>query len=141
LTLSIPSLGVQTAIVGVPRSEQSWDVSWLGSLAGYLHGSAYPTWQGNTVLTGHVWNADNTPGIFVDLKNLRYGDTLQIVTNGQTYTYKVRENRLVEPGNLTKVMKHEELSWVTLLTCETYNPDTGSYTNRRMVSAVLVSVE
>jgi len=141
LTLSIPSLGVQAAIVGVPRSEQSWDVSWLGRRAGYLYGSAYPTWQGNSVLTGHVWDADNTPGIFANLKSLRYGDMLQIFTDGHTYTYEVRENRLVEPGNITEVMKHEELSWLTLLTCESYNTDTGNYAYRRMVRAVLVHVE
>ncbi len=141
LTLSIPSLGVQTAIVGVPRSEQSWDVSWLGNRAGYLYGSAYPTWQGNTVLTGHAWDADNTPGIFANLENLRYGDLLQIFANGQTFTYAVRENRLIEPGNVKKVMKHEELSWVTLLTCESYRASSDSYAYRRMVRAVLVSVE
>ena len=141
LILSIPSLGVQTAIVGVPHSGQSWDVSWLGSRVGYLYGSTYPTWQGNTVLTGHVWDADNTPGIFANLKSLRYGDLLQIFADGQIYTYEVRENRLVESGNVKKVMKHEELSWVTLLTCESYNADTSSYVYRRLVRAVLVSVE
>ena len=141
LTLSIPSLEVRTAIVGVPRSEQSWNVSWLGSRAGYLYGSAYPTWQGNTVLTGHVWEADNTPGIFANLKSLRYGDPLQIYADGQIYTYEVRENRLVEPGNVKTAMKHEELSWVTLLTCESYDAGTGNYAYRRMVRAVLVRVE
>jgi len=141
LTLSIPSLGVQTAIVGVPRSEQSWDVSWLGNRAGYLYGSAYPTWTGNTVLTGHIWDADNTPGIFVSIKNLSHGDMLQIRSDRQTFTYEVRENRLIESDNVDVVMKHEELSWVTLLTCESYNADNGGYDYRRMVRAVLISEE
>jgi hypothetical protein len=30
---------------------------------------------------------------------------------------------------------------VTLLTCETYNSDSGSYAYRRMVRAVLISVD
>ncbi|NMC53307.1 MAG: sortase, partial [Chloroflexi bacterium] len=141
LTLSIPGLGVQTAIVGVPRSEQSWDVSWLGSRAGYLYGSAYPTWQGNTVLTGHVWDADNTPGIFANLKSLRYGDPLQILTGGQTYTYEVRENSLISARGVTQVFEPKEQDWLTLVTCESFDAEEDVYRLRRVVRAVLVSVE
>ena len=64
LWLEIPKLGVQMPIVGVPQADGKWDVSWLGSNAGWLNGSAFPTWAGNSVLTGHVWNADNTVGPF-----------------------------------------------------------------------------
>lgn len=42
---------------------------------------------------------------------------------------------------MDKVFKHEELDWVTLLTCEGYNPLTGDYLFRRMVRAVLVEVK
>ncbi len=64
LWLEIPALGIKTVIVGVPQSTDgsTWDVSWLGSQAGWLNGSAFPTHNGNSVLTGHVWNADNMPG-------------------------------------------------------------------------------
>jgi hypothetical protein len=40
-----------------------------------------------------------------------------------------------------KVFKHEEKDWVTLLTCEGYNPLSGDYLSRRMVRAVLVEVK
>jgi hypothetical protein len=64
LWLEIPRLGVQMSIVGVPQTNGTWDVSWLGNQAGWLNGSAFPTWAGNSVLTGHVWNANNTAGPF-----------------------------------------------------------------------------
>lgn len=141
LKLEIPALGVSAPIVGVLKSNGSWDVSWLGTSVGWLEGSAFPTWAGNTVLTGHVWNADNTPGIFNQIKKLKYGDRFYIHAFGQTYVYEVRENTwLVGDKNVDKVFKHEEYDWVTLLTCEGYNPLTGNYLFRRIVRAVLVNV-
>lgn len=141
IVLEIPSLGVKAPIVGVPKSNGSWDVSWLGNSVGWLEGSAFPTWKGNTVLTGHVWNADNTPGIFNQIKTLKYGDRFYIHAFGHTYIYEVRENTWLWGANrVDKVFKHEELDWVTLLTCEGYNPLTSNYLFRRMVRAVLMEV-
>lgn len=142
LVLEIPALGVKAPIVGVLKSGKSWDVTWLGNSAGWLEGSAFPTWSGNTVLTGHVWDADNTPGIFASLKSLKYGDRFYIHAFGQTYVYEVRENAWVLSGSgVSKVFKHEEYDWVTLLTCEGYNPLTGKYFFRRLVRAALVQVK
>ncbi len=141
LILEIPSLGVKTSIVGIPQVDNEWDVSWLGKNAGYLYGSAYPTWEGNTVITGHVWNADNTTGIFANLKTLKYGDQFYIRAYGKVYTYEVRENKKVNTHNTTEVFKSEKLDWVTLLTCEGYNPKGDTYTSRRMVRAVLIDVK
>ena len=141
MLLEIPKLGVSMPIVGVPQTENGWDTSWLGNSAGYLAGSAFPTWAGNTVITGHVWGADNQPGIFTELKSLKYGDQIQIQAWGKTYTYEVRQNKLVTAGNTKAVLQHEELDWVTLLTCDSYNPNTQTYSFRRAVRAVLVKVE
>jgi LPXTG-site transpeptidase (sortase) family protein len=141
LILEIPALGQKMTIVGVPQSDDSWDVTWLGNSAGYLAGSAFPTWSGNTVITGHVWDAWNQPGPFAQLKMLKHGDQIKIHAFGQVYTYEVRESKLVTSRNVKAVLQHEEYDWVTLLSCEYYNPFTGSYLFRRMVRAVLVSVK
>jgi len=141
MLLEIPKLGVSMPIVGVPQSENGWDVNWLGNSAGYLAGSAFPTWAGNTVITGHVWDAYNNPGAFSDLKTLKYGDQVQIQAWGQTYTYEVRESNLVTKKNVSAVLQSEEFDWVTLVTCEFYNPFTGDYLFRRAVRAVLVNVK
>ncbi len=140
MMLNIPSLGVSMPIVGVPQSENSWDVTWLGSNAGYLAGSAFPTWAGNTVITGHVWDAYNLPGPFAKLKSLRYGDQFTIHAFGMTYTYEVRENTIVLPSRVNKIFQHEEYDWVTLVTCKFYNPFSGGYLFRRAIRAVLLSV-
>ena len=73
LWLEIPSLDVQQTIVGVPQNTDSWDVAWLGENIGYLDGTAFPTWNGNTVLTGHIYDANGQPGPFVNLDKLHWG--------------------------------------------------------------------
>ena len=141
LLLRIPGLDVEMEIVGVPLVDDEWDTSWLGASAGWLEGSAFPTWEGNTVLTGHVWDANNAPGPFADLKDLAHGDRIEVVVAGYTYVYEVRESSLVFPGKVDKVFQHEDHDYITLLTCEMYNPLTGNYLMRRMVRAVLVDVQ
>jgi len=140
LKLEIPVIKVNITIVGVPLADRGWDVSWLGTNAGWLNGSAFPTRSGNSVITGHVWDASDRPGPFVKLKTLKYGDQVRIRAWGQVYTYEVRLNNLVSPNNPAVALKHEDLAWVTLLTCEDYTIFWNTYTFRRMVRAVLVNV-
>ena len=141
MMLEIPDLGVQMSIVGISQQGEGWDVSWLGGQAGYLQGTAFPTWAGNTVLTAHVFNNDGLAGPFSQLNTLGYGDQIKIQAWGQTYTYEVRESKLVAPRNVKKIFQHEEYDVVTLLTCEFYNPLSGEYFLRRAVRAVLVDVQ
>ena len=138
--MNIPALNLQTPLVGVPAADGEWDVTWLGNSAGYLMGTAFPTWEGNTVITGHVWNADNQPGIFADLKSLAYGDQIQIHAWGEVYIYQVTGNRRVSPSAAQVVFEHKEGDWITLFTCEDYGEYWGDYGYRRMVQAVLVDV-
>jgi len=112
----------------------------LGDNAGYLYGTAFPTWQGNSAITGHVWGADNQPGPFYQLKTLSFGEQVEIHAWGMIYTYEVRENQITLPHRVNSVIQHEEYDWVTLLTCEFYNPFNGNYVFRRVVRAVLVDI-
>jgi LPXTG-site transpeptidase (sortase) family protein len=139
LSLEIPKLGIQLDIVGIPLVDQAWDVVWLGNNAGYLSGTAFPTWQGNTVLTAHVWDAWNRPGPFVNLKSLSYGDYFHIHAFGQVYTYQVQENIRIRPDDLS-VLGHTEDDQVTLLTCERWNLFIGEYSFRRAVQAILIEI-
>ena len=140
LMLAIPSINVSLPIVGVPQSNDNWDVTWLGQRAGWLNKTAFPTWVGNSVITGHVWDANNTPGPFYKLNNLRYADLIEIHAWGQVYLYQVRENELISPTSANTAFQHETLSWITLLTCEGYDNLHKQYTYRRMVRAVLMNV-
>jgi LPXTG-site transpeptidase (sortase) family protein len=141
LWLEIPKLGVQMNILGIPPVNGGWDVSWLGSNAGWLQGSAFPTWAGNSVLTGHVWNANNTAGPFSGINGLWWGDKIVVHAWGAQYVYQVRSVSLVGPGNTTAMMKHEELPWVTLVTCRGYDQASDSYKYRILVRAVLMEVK
>lgn len=140
LWLEIPSLSVSTPIVGVPLSADGWDVTWLGNDAGWLNGTAFPTWDGNSVITGHVWDAYDQPGVFANLKALKYGDLIKVHAFGQIYIYEVRQTKRIAPGNVSAALAHEEKAWLTLLTCEDYKFLFQTYQSRRMVRAVLVSV-
>ena len=66
--------GVFTFPVGVPVSADGWGLDWLAQNVGYLDGTAFPGWDGNSVLTGHVYLPDGSPGPFQRLGSLRYGD-------------------------------------------------------------------
>jgi len=142
LWLEIPSLGVRQSIVGVPRSSDGWDVAWLGSNIGYLEGTAFPTWAGNTTLTGHVYDANGKPGPFVDLGKMWWGQQVIIHAWNQRYIYEVRTvNRWVKPNDASLILKHEEYDWITLVTCRGYEEKSASYRYRVIVRAVLVKVE
>jgi LPXTG-site transpeptidase (sortase) family protein len=136
--VEIPRLGVKLPIVGVPLTDGDWDVSWLWQEAGWLAGTAFPGWQGNSVLTSHVTLPNGGAGPFAELGKLKWGDTIIVHAYGTEYVYEVRQNRTVSPYNAT-VLQHEEDAWLTLLTCKTYNEDTGTYSSRIAVRAVLVN--
>lgn len=141
LWLEVPRLGVKMPIVGVPQVNGKWDVSWLGNDAGWLNGSAYPTWKGNSVLTGHVTEASGNPGPFARLNTLMWGDDVIIHASELQYVYEVRSILQVGPGTTSAMMKHEALPWVTLVTCRGYNITSDSYRYRILVRAVLVEVK
>ena len=138
--LEIPSLGVKLPIVGVPMTEDGWDVRWLGAQAGWLYGTAFPTWAGNTALTAHVWDADNNPGPFVDLETLQHGDEIIIHAWGLTHTYEVRGVEQVRPDDL-RALPHEDYDVLTLLTCRGFDEASNQYDWRLAVRAVLMNVE
>lgn len=138
--LEIPSLGVNIPIVGVPLVDGKWDVSWLLQQAGWLNGTAFPGWEGNSALTAHVYLANGKPGPFVDLGKLKWGDKIIVHAYGSIYTYEVRENLTVRPND-TSVLKHEDNSWLTLITCKTYKEATNTYADRIAVRAVLIKVQ
>ena len=128
-------------IVGVPQADGEWDVSWLGNRAGWLIGTAFPTWAGNSVLTGHVYDAFGNAGPFIHLDSLSWGDKVIVHAWGTQDVYEVRQVSDVLPSEISSVIKHEELPWVTLLTCRGYDEASNSYKYRVMVRAVLMGSE
>ncbi|WKZ35840.1 MAG: class F sortase [Anaerolineales bacterium] len=141
--LEIPSLNVKSPIVGVPQADDNtWDVTWLGNATGWLHGTAFPTWKGNSVLTAHVYNASGLEGPFAVLKSLRHGDQIIVHLFGGQYVYEVRDSRLARPYSTSYAFQSlQDHSHLTLITCQFYNPFNETYLFRRVVRAVLVDVK
>jgi LPXTG-site transpeptidase (sortase) family protein len=138
--LEIPSLGVEMPILGVPITNKGWDVSWLGNQAGWLEGTAFPTTLGNSVITGHVYMPNGKSGPLVNLDTLKWGNRIIVHFQGQASTYEVRQVVNVQPTD-SSAFRHEEESWVTLVTCRGYNAATNTYSQRTVVRAVLISVQ
>jgi LPXTG-site transpeptidase (sortase) family protein len=141
LWMEIPSLNVEIPIVGVPQTESGWDVTWLDGQAGWLSGTAFPTWTGNSVLTGHVYDSNGLPGPFINIDDLEYGDTIIVHAWGQEYIYEVREMAEVDSNDTSVITQHEELPWLTLVTCRGYDPTTNSYRYRYVVRAVQIKIK
>jgi LPXTG-site transpeptidase (sortase) family protein len=140
MTLEIPALHLVMPIVGVPATLAGWDLTWLSNQAGYLEGTTFPTQVGTTGLTGHVYLADGTPGPFLHLGDLLWGNQVIIHANGERYIYEVRTSRVVLPSDLS-VFDNDGYTWLTLLTCKEYLPTLKTYDYRLAVRAVLVKVE
>jgi LPXTG-site transpeptidase (sortase) family protein len=140
ITLEIPALEKNIPVVGVPKDGQGWDVTWLSSQAGYLEGTAFPSFRGNSVLTAHVALADGTPGPFANIINLKWGDLIHLRAYGIKYSYEVRNVEIVQPDDKS-VLAHKDEPWITLLTCHSFDPSSQTYQKRLAVSAVLVRQE
>ncbi len=134
LWLEIPSLGVRASIVGVPGTAQGWDTLWLGNQVGWLEGTAFPSWEGNAVLTAHVYGYDGRPGPFVHLNQLAYGDWVILHVYGQEYVFTVRTSRQVRPEDTAFAFEHLEGGpYLTLITCQGYDAANDTYLYRRVV--------
>jgi LPXTG-site transpeptidase (sortase) family protein len=140
MRLEIPTLHQSLLVVGVPLTENGWDLTWLSDQAGYLNGTAFPGSAGNSVLTAHVYLPSGLPGPFVKLASLRWGDRVILLADGLRYIYEVRSNAAVLPTDLTP-FRHEQSAWLTLITCLGYNERNGTYRYRQVARAVLVDIE
>ena len=138
--LDIPTRQVHVPIVGIPLTEQGWNLTWLLEQAGYLGGTAYPTWPGNTVLTAHAYLPDGSSGPFMAIDQLKWGDSILLRTHDATYLYEVRQNYYVKANDLSPLYSSDGYDWLTLITCYQYDENIGGYRWRTVVRAVLMDV-
>ena len=141
LWVEIPALDIEATILGIPASKDGWDLTWLGNDVGWLQGTAFPTWAGNSVLTAHVYDANGKPGLFVDLDKLSWGDQIIVHAWDQSYIYEVRsKDDNASPDNI-EAITHEVLPWLTLITCKDFDIESNRYLLRVIVRAVQIQVE
>lgn len=137
--LEIPSLDVFVPVVGIPRKDIGWDLTWLAYQAGYLEGTAFPTWEGNTVITAHAYLANDRPGPFIDLAKLDWGDILIINSGRYDFVYEVRERYLTTPDDYAPLASETD-DWLTLITCYQFDEELDAYLWRTVVRAERVGV-
>lgn len=145
--LKIPKLGVDARVksLGVNNKNQ---LSAPYSIydAGWYNASAHPGDSGSlgaVVMDGHV-HGPTRPGVFVGLKNLSAGDTIQIVSgDNQVFNYKVIrvQNYDAASINMGMMMASAQpgVQGLNLITCGgPYNHQTGEYSERTVVFAVQI---
>jgi sortase A len=146
MRLLIPSIGVDTEVVGVDLKiidqngviSREWETAEY--VAGHHAGSANPGGQGNVVISGH----NNIFGrVFRLLERVKPDDEIILETGtGQRYRYVVVEQVIVPEAGVTKARRQENASYmaqtedyrVTLISCWPY----WTNTHRVIVVAELV---
>jgi len=140
VTLEVPALKLELPIVGVPKKGRTWDVNWLLNQAGWLEGTAFPGLAGNSVLTSHVTLSYGQAGPFADLHKLKAGDKVFVHAFGDLHIYEIKSVKELNARDAS-IMRHEDKSWLTLVTCADYNETAGTYLKRLVVKAVLVQTQ
>ena len=140
VTLQIPKLKLNMAVVGVPLVNGDWQVDWLTGVGGWLEGTAYPGLDGNSIITSHVVTHYGSPGPFAHLDMLSPGDYIFVTAFARMYIYEVKSVRNVASTDIS-VFKHETKPVLTLVTCTKYNSVTQSYDARLVVRSEVIQVD
>jgi LPXTG-site transpeptidase (sortase) family protein len=140
VTLEVPALKLKMPVVGVPMKDNTWDVNWLLNQAGWLEGSAFPGFSGNSVLTSHVTLSYGQAGPFENLHKVKAGDKVFVRAFGNLYIYEIKSVKKLDPTD-PSILQHEGKSWLTLVTCADYDENAQTYIKRLVVKAALVQAQ
>jgi sortase A len=113
--IQIPAIGVDSPVV-----QGMYDWEQLKKGAAQKIGSAGPGQVGNLALAGHN---DIYGEVFRHLDKLRPGDEITVSSQRQSYTYVVRDVKVVEPIEVW-VMEPTDYASVTLISCYPYRVNT-----------------
>ena len=136
--LVIPALGLDAPVTLCPIVGETWEVEHLGrDTVGHLAGTASPGDGSNVVLAAHVTVAHGVYGPFAGMGRLQPGDDIIVYDGDLSYTYIVDSRRLVERTDV-HVAYPTDTGQVTLITCNNWSDDLGSYQQRLVVVGHLV---
>jgi LPXTG-site transpeptidase (sortase) family protein len=119
-------------------TDDDWDLTHLGQMAGHLEGTPDIGQGGNYVLAGHVEMKDGSPGPFALIGALQPGDFISIFSDRPgtplIMQYAVSTVKTVKPTDFDVIRNHgyEEL---TLVTCKDWDQKTRTYLERVVVHA------
>ncbi len=127
--LQIPALNISADILSVPRTEDGYPVTWLGSFAGELEGI-----EGVTVIAAHNHLNETDLGPFAVLSALEPGSRVFISGADGMSVYEVTANMKVASTDTASVNAAAVPGGLILITCEDEKIE-GGYANRRVIVA------
>lgn len=135
----IPALDVDNEVAYVPFDGHTWMINGLRQEVAWMGDTSWPGLGGNTGLAAHVTVAGEGNGPFRYLYDLQPGDTIDLYTGKNIYTYEVNYKVALEETDLS-VLEQSEAPRITLLTCVDWDENLRIYLRRYAVVADLVSV-
>lgn len=111
----IPKVEIDLPIVESHIVDGYWELS--ENTASYGLGSGYPGSAGNTVIFAHA-----REGLFYNLKDVKVGDIIYVLSKDKWFRYKINKITAVYPNQIETVQptKNETL---TLYTCTGFNDE------------------
>ncbi|MDD3145386.1 MAG: sortase [Candidatus Gracilibacteria bacterium] len=101
-------------------------------------GSSKPGEDGVSFIFGHSsnlpWMKGDYNDIFSTLDNVVYGDEVIVYYGQEKFTYKIREKKVIRPGDVSVLKRNENRSEISLMTCW----PVGTTLNRLIVTGELV---
>ena len=138
-SLIVPKVGINAAVI--PNVDPAKPGEYLEALEkGIAHASTsyFPNQDGTVYLFSHSTNYDwfvrDLNAVFYLLKNLTDGDLIVVFYQGQRYTYRLTEKRVVGPNEISYLVPQSGSKKVILQTC--WPP--GSTAERLLLFADLI---
>ena len=115
----IPKSNIDLSIVSAKVVDGYWELS--ENTASYGLGSGYPGTASNTVIFAHA-----RQGLFYNLKDVKTGDSIYVLTKDRWHRYKVNKVTTVFPNQI-EVIQPTKTETITLYTCD------GFYDEKRLI--------
>ncbi|CEA09769.1 Sortase family protein [Arthrobacter saudimassiliensis] len=143
VSLRIPATGTESDLLQLGlRGDGTLEVppEGPGSPAGWYTDSPAPGARGPAVLLGHVNATGGGPGVFADLRRLAPGDRIEITReDGTTAVFQMDRGEQYGKDSFPtlEVYGNTEGSELRLITCDGYDPATGTFEDNYVVFASL----
>lgn len=141
--ISIPRIEKNVPLVTVP-THKNWKQLEKNIQDGLRGGvvvhpvSRKPGIKGNFFVTGHssyyAWDQGRFKDVFALLHEVEMGDIVEVYWEGEKYTYRIREIKVVAPTETSVLMQPKDKTILTLMTCT----PVGTNKNRLVVVGELV---
>ncbi len=128
-SILIPKIGASSRVI--PNVDPQDEGSFIPALKqGVAHakGTVFPGIKGNTYLFAHStddwWNVGSYNAVFYLLKDLKVGEDVIVFFQNKRYNYKISETRIVDPTDVSFIVKSQEQTEELLILQTCWPPGT-----------------